>query len=216
MKKDRQATLFSNSRHIEANHSNLPPAAQARGGNAFPNIPLFSHRGERFRLYEDLIKNRIVVLHFFSIHGQKQFPSIAHMTRIVKQLKGRLGEDVFVYSISQDIRDTPARLKRFASKIEVPQGWELLAALPEDVMALSDRLQRSACSSGRHGSHSPRLVHYGNGGVGMWGAFGIDSDPAFAAERISWVVGGRVVSATPKRAGPRRLGTGGGGNNREA
>ncbi len=209
MIEDNKTGLFSSSRRIDpTGKPSLPPSAQARGGNAFPNVPLFAHTGERFQLYEDLIKDRIAVLHFFSIHGQKAFPSIKHMERIASHLKGRLGRDTFVYSVSQDIRDTPSRLKRFASHFDVPKGWLFLTALPEDVEALSDRLQRSAC--GRHGAHSPRLVHYGNGAVGVWGAFGIDSDPAFAAERVSWVSLGDAaadrVAAAPRRAGPRHIG----------
>ncbi len=208
--------LPEGSRRIDTNgKAELPPPAQARGGNAFPNIPLFAHTGERFRLYEDLIKDRIVVLHFFTIRGQKAFPSVRHMENIAKHLKGRLGSEVFIYSVSQDIRDTPARLKHFAARYEVPKGWYFLTALPEDVEALSDRLQRSACN--HRGSHSPRMVHYGNGGVGMWGAFGVDSDPAFAAERVSWVATaeGPVPAGAPRRAGPRRLGNDFAHHNRE-
>lgn len=216
MIEDKKTTLFPNSRRIDPNgKSTLPPAAQARGGNAFPNIPLFAHTGEKFHLYEDLIKDRIVVLHFFSIRGQKAFPSLRHMEAIAGHLEGRLGKDTFIYSVSQDIRDTPARLKRFAERFTVPKGWYFLTALPEDVEALSDRLQRAACN--RHGTHSPRLVHYGNGGVGVWGGFGIDSDPAFAAERISWVALGDTSGepGAPRRAGPRRMGKDFSAHNRE-
>ena len=187
-----------------------PPPTQGRGGNKFPNAEVIAHTGERFFLHDDLIKGRVVMVNFMSIRGHDGFPATDHIARIADRLAGKLGRDVFIYSISTDPEhDTPRRLKAFAEQHGVRSGWYFLTSARRgaeeaktDIAAISRRLRKH----GSHqGGHPARMVHYGNGTLGLWGAFGADTEPGFAAERLSWVQFGEQPTGPAKRGGPRRL-----------
>ncbi|HFD11822.1 MAG TPA: hypothetical protein ENJ32_05070 [Crenotrichaceae bacterium] len=185
----------------------LPPPTQARGGNYFPNHVMYSHTGETFRLFDDLIDNKVVMVNFMSIAGHQQFQVTKYLAAIADRLGKQLGRDVFMCSISTDpLHDTPKKLKAHAEQYGADRaGWHFLTTSKNNVSAISKRL----FSHGRHANNHPiRIVHYGNGGVGVWGAFGADSNPEFVVERLSWLKNGRGNNGTtPVVAGPARLTT---------
>ncbi len=183
----------------------LPPPTQARGGNYFPNHVVYSHSGETLRLFDDLIRNKVVMVNFMSIAAHKSFPATEHLARIADRLGDQLGRDVFICSISTDPQhDTPKKLMALAEQYSANRpGWHFLTTSKNNVSAISKRLMKH----GHHGnSHPIRMVHYGNGGVGIWGAFGADSNPDFVVERLSWVQNDkRVIGQSPVLAGPGHL-----------
>jgi hypothetical protein len=190
---------------LKSGSKRLPPPTQARGGDYFPNTLVYSHTGEQFNLYDDLIRDKVVMINFMSIKGHKNFPATEHLTNIANKLGDQLGRDVFICSISTDPEhDTPKKLQAFADQNGANKaGWHFLTITKNSVSAISKRLRRHS-----HGSsgHPIRMVHYGNGGVGVWGAFGVDSEPGFVVERLSWVQNGKQVANTQlKRGGPGRV-----------
>jgi cytochrome oxidase Cu insertion factor (SCO1/SenC/PrrC family) len=185
----------------------LPPATQGRGGDYFPNIVVYSHRGGTFHLYDDLIHDKVVMVNFMSIKGHEAYPVTGHLVRIADRLGNQLGCDVFMYSITTDPEhDTPKRLQALARHYGADRpGWYFLTTSRNSVLAVSKRLFKHGAHVGHAGEHPIRMVHYGNGGVGIWGAFGADTEPGFAVERVSWVKNGTQPGGTMRRAGPRRL-----------
>ena len=183
----------------------LPPPTQARGGNYFPNHIMYSHTGETFRLFDDLIRNKVVMVNFMLIAGHQAFPVSKHLAQIADHLGDQLGRDVFICSISTDpLHDTPKKLKALAEQFGANRpGWHFLTTSKNNVSAISKRLFRH----GSHANNHPiRIVHYGNGGVGVWSAFGADSNPDFVVERLSWLKTARqAASNKPVIAGPARL-----------
>jgi len=171
----------------------------------FPDVRVHAHSGEIFRFYEDLVRDRVVLINFMSIAREPALPITHNMARLVGAFGDRIGRDVHAFSISYDESDTPARLAEFARRFNVPAGWKFLSAAPEDVVALGYRLYRT---EGRFRStmHSD-LIHYGNAKVGLWGTMSAEiSDPEFARQRVASVLPGS--GKTPKRlrrAGPRRI-----------
>lgn len=190
-----------------------PPATPARGGDRFPNARVFDQHGDSHLLYDDLIhQDRVSLVHFINLEQQHQFPSCDHMARIVQRLAGQIGRQVFVYTLATNPqRDRPTALAALARRYQAPKGWYFLVAARPEVQAVSDRLHRHKTHSGHLNrdfdfAHPTRLVHYGNGKVGIWSAFGIDSHPEFVAERIAWLQSRRQQTAqTHRRRGPRRL-----------
>lgn len=203
---NRQKEAPGTGRIDSADLKHLPPATQGRGSDYFPNIMLAAHDGKHYLFHDDLIRTRVVLINFMSIKGHERFPATQFMQAIARRLGPQLGRQVHLYSISTDIRDTPARLRRFAAQFDVSTGWLFLTAASRDVQQISRRLYPDYGHHSHGAGHSPRLVHYGNGEVGVWGAFGVDSDPALACERISWVAtAGTRPTGPARRAGPGKL-----------
>lgn len=185
----------------------LPPPAQGRGGNHFPNVALTSHTGKVYRFYTDLIRDKLVLLHFMSLESQKQFPSLTHLSLVAQRLGEKLGKQVNMYSISIDAEnDTPEKLAAYAREHSVPAGWHLLRPSGDGTKLITDRFARHLSNHHPHQNGANlRMVHYGNGGVGIWGAFAADSDPDMAVTRLGWVQSGHTSGNEIRRAGPAKL-----------
>jgi protein SCO1 len=104
---------------------------EQRRRRAFPNVTLLTHEGEEVHFYDDLLKDRTVLLNFMYVQCRDGFcaPTIANLARVEKELKGRVGRDVFFYSITLDPRhDTPDVLKKYRAHFTKNPGWVFLTS----------------------------------------------------------------------------------------
>jgi len=177
------------------------------GGRVLPNVVVETHEGQKALFYNDLLRGRIVGVHFMSIAADATYPVIGNLAKTQALLGDRLGKDVFFFSISTDPEnDTPERLKEFALEHGInSRGWLLLRPRPEDVPKIHASLFRP-----RPGAHiaedcSPGLVRYGNVEAGLWGSFPARDVPENIVRRFSWVKTREPFNGTPKRRGPAVL-----------
>jgi protein SCO1/2 len=103
-----------------------------------PNVPLVTHDGRDVRFYDDLVKDRRVVLSFFSSHAlAESFTMTRNLAAIQRFFGTRVGEDVFLYSIARTPeRDTPAAIRQWASQSGAGPGWRFLSGRPPVVETL--------------------------------------------------------------------------------
>lgn len=171
----------------------------------FPCTRVTTHTGEVFRFYEDLVRDRVVLINFMSIKREGDLPITHNMARLVEGFGDRVGRDIHAFSISYDASDTPERLADFAARFGAPAGWNFLATTPEDVIALGYRLYRTE-GRFRSAMHSD-LIHFGNARAGLWGTMSAEiSDVEFALQRVRSVMPGmHATGGRLRRAGPRRV-----------
>lgn len=119
----------------------IPPRELIRMGH-LPNVELITHTGKRVHFYDDLVKNKMVVINFMYTHCEKVCPPVMmNLARVQKMLNGRVGRDIFFYSITlKPEQDTPQELKKYAKTIGVGRGWYLLTGKPEDIEFLRKKL----------------------------------------------------------------------------
>ena len=88
------------------------------GASYFPNVPLVTQDGETVLFYDDLIKDKKVLINFIYETCEKACPlSTAKLVRVQKELGPRIGRDIFMYSITlEPEHDTPEVLKDYASR----------------------------------------------------------------------------------------------------
>jgi protein SCO1/2 len=118
----------------------LTPAQRRR--RAFPNVTLRTHEGQEVHFYDDLLKDKTVLFHFMYTQCKDGYcvPAVANLARVEKELKGRVGRDVFLYSITLDPRhDTPEVLKKHRAHFTKNPGWVFLTS---DQPQRIDRLRR--------------------------------------------------------------------------
>jgi protein SCO1 len=103
-----------------------------------PNVPLVTHDGEDVRFYDDLVKDKKVVLSFFSSLALAESFKVTQNLAAIQRLFGtRIGRDMFLYSIARTPeRDTPAALRNWASQSGAGPGWKFLSGRPSDVETL--------------------------------------------------------------------------------
>jgi protein SCO1/2 len=105
-----------------------------------PNVELITHEGEKVRFYDDLVKDKKVVINFMYTNCGDTCPlTTANLVQLQKILKDRVGRDIFFYSITlKPEEDTPAALRKYVKNHHVRPGWLFLTGKPEDI----ERLRR--------------------------------------------------------------------------
>jgi protein SCO1/2 len=158
----------------------------------FPNVILTTHEGRRVRFYDDLLKDKIVVLSMMYADCTGICPLItANLVRAKKILGDRVGRDLFIYSITVKPEvDTPERLREYAQAHEVGPGWLFLTGSPGDVELLRHKLGFVDANPevDRDKSRHSGMVRYGNEPLALWGSCQGQAKPEWIAEEISFVI----------------------------
>jgi protein SCO1/2 len=107
-----------------------------------PNVELITQDNEKVHFYTDLVKDRRVVIQFMFARCKDVCPVITHhLVEVQRLLKGRVGRDIFFYSITlSPEEDTPRDLKAFAKVHGVGPGWTFLTGKPADILLLRKSL----------------------------------------------------------------------------
>jgi protein SCO1/2 len=107
-----------------------------------PNVELITQDDQKVHFYDDLVKDRRVVIQFMFARCKDVCPVITHhLVEVQRMLKGRVGRDIFFYSITlSPEEDSPRDLKAYARKHGVGPGWTFLTGKPDDILLLRKSL----------------------------------------------------------------------------
>jgi protein SCO1 len=157
----------------------------------FPNVLLTTHDGKKVRFYDDLLKDKIVVINFMYVKCDGVCPGItANLVRLQKLLGNRLGRDIFMYSFTlKPEEDSPEVLRRYATAYRAQKGWTFLTGTPEDMELLRRKLGFTDPDPKLDADKSNHIgnVRYGNEPLQLWGSCPGLSKASWMAESISWV-----------------------------
>ena len=111
-------------------------SSEERRRNRFLNVALTTHEGREVRFYDDLIKGKTVLLNvMYTVCAAEAICPLgtANLVEVQRLLGPRVGEDIFMYSITLDpVNDTPGVLKSYAKAFGVKPGWEFLTGEKDD------------------------------------------------------------------------------------
>ncbi len=152
------------------------------GADYFPNVPVTSHDGRVFNFYDDLIKDKIVVVNFIYTSCSNICPLVtARLSQVKDVLGDRVGRDIFFYSITIDpVVDGPEVLKKYAQTYRAGPGWMFLTGEPEHIDLIRKKLGERSRSKAEHRND----VMIGNDTLGNWGRDSAFSDIKVIAESI--------------------------------
>ena len=152
-----------------------------------PNVPLVRDDGRSVRFYEDLVRDKKVVLTFASSRAPAFSDTVTSNLAMLQRLFGRwVGADMFLYSVARDLeRDTQAMLKDWAVSSGAGPGWKFPTGRPADVEALRRGLGFASPGPGRTPTRPTRSASSGTA-------------EAWLRERSRWRPSeGGVVSSSP-------------------
>jgi protein SCO1/2 len=190
---------------IISRHQTVPAAAPGggRGGERwgagyFPDVTLTAHDGRRVRFFDDLIKDKVVLINFIYTTCPDTCPlETARLLEVKKILGDRVGKDVFFYSITVDPEnDTPEVLKAFADNWGIPEGWNFLTGDPDDLVLVRRKLGVSTADarSGQLKDHDLNMV-IGNQATGRWMKRSPFENPYVLANQLgSWLHNWKTAS----------------------
>ena len=148
---------------------------------SFPNVQLTTHRGRAVRFYDDLVKDRIVVLNVISDDCPDLCAGImARLAEAQKLLASRFAEDVYFYTLalrSESEEDTPEALRARAEQYGVRGHRTLLTGRRSEV----EHLRRAL-------GMNEGAVRYGNEPLALWAACRGMAAPEQIAEEVAFVI----------------------------
>ena len=178
----------------------------------FTNAVVQTHRNQKARFYDDLLKDKIVLINFMSTATESEFASTKKLIQVQNLLGERLGQDYFIYSITVDpALDTVNRLNVFTQEHGIKEGWTFLTGTSEVIEGIKARFfyqpnmhQHSDFQHGNnaHQDCSMGVMRYGNVKTGTWGSVANGSAPNWVIKRLEWVSGKQQAHSKPKRRGP--------------
>jgi protein SCO1 len=144
-----------------------------------PNVPLITHDGKQVRFYDDLVKDKKVIINFADTQLPQDCSAVTNnLNGLYALFANRMGKDMHMYSISLNPKDTPATLKAWVDQHNVGKGWTFLTGKPADVEklrlalgmrftdAFEDTNPAAIASLVRHGvepemkwAHQPSMAH---------------------------------------------------------
>ena len=191
--------LFTASALTPAGQALAAPPGSPWGRDYFPNIPLVDQDGQTLRFYDDLIKDKVVMINFIYASCHDACPlETAKLRQVQEALGGRVGQDIFMYSITIDPEhDTPAVLKEYAKKFRVGPGWQFLTGKEADINLLREKLGLYKEGDART-DHTMNLI-VGNEASGQWKQRSTFDNPKVLAR----VVGDELFNFSKPRSGKK-------------
>ena len=159
----------------------------------FPNFELITQEGKKVRFYDDLLKDKIVILQMMYADCQGVCPTItANLKRVQKLLKEEITQDIHICSLTiKPEQDTPAKLKEYAKMHGIEdKNWLFLTGNPMEM----DRLRHSIGFADPNPEidkdklrHSG-MIRYGNEPMAIWGTCQGSGKPEWIAQEIGFAI----------------------------
>lgn len=148
----------------------------------FSNTKVTAHTGQTFDFYNDLIRDKLVVINFIYLSCNDICPlTTARLSEVRSRLGQRAGKDIHFYSITMDPeRDTPELLKEYAEAFDINDGWLFLTGKPDQLKKLRWRLGERSRVLVEHRNH---LV-LGNDRTGEWSRTSVYADVDSVVSKI--------------------------------
>ena len=100
----------------------------------FPNLPLLTHEGREVMFYDDVLKDRKVVVNVMYTGCSNICTPVTQNILEAQRLLGDFAGDIDFYSISlTPLNDDPASLRAYMSRHRIGKGWTFLTGKPENI-----------------------------------------------------------------------------------
>lgn len=154
----------------------------SRLAKRFPQVLVQDDKGEKFWFYENLIQDKLVLLSFASVDGEQAYPIIDNLVKVQEMLDDRLGNDVFMYTITtKPETESAASLAKYAASRGA--RWKFLGGDPGSVRQI---LRAFNVMGSIHG-----LTWIGNQRTGRWLTKPARVQPIFIAEVVAMLSTGK-------------------------
>jgi protein SCO1 len=165
-------------------------AREAFRKRSFPDVTLITHEGKSVRLYDDLMKDKIVTINFFYSQCEGICPKVTdNLARVQKMFGDRVGREMFMYSFTlKPEYDTPGVLKDYAESYGAKPGWTFLTGTPDvmEKIRISLGFQDSNPVVDKDKSSHTGNLRFGNEPLMLWGCVPAMGAPSWIARAITF------------------------------
>jgi len=158
-----------------------------------PNLPLRAHTGQHVRFYDDLVKDKKVIINFMYAKCEGIcVPVTMNLARVQRLLGDRVGRDIFMYSITlKPAEDTVESLRDYAAQHRIGPGWMFLIGSPPDTEHLRRALGFTYADPVEDADTSNHIgmLRYGVEPLTRWAACPGMANPAHIVRSMLWDLG---------------------------
>lgn len=160
----------------ESAFKNCPRDITGPTAHRFPQAVVTNQNKQKAWFYEELIHDKLVLVNFTSVKGEKHYPIVSNMVKVQNMIGDRLGKDVFIYTITTDpYHDSPESLKELADAHGAK--WEFLTGSPDDIREILNGFGIRGSING--------LAWVGNEKTGRWMTKASRQHPLYIAEAVA-------------------------------
>lgn len=157
----------------------------------FPNLALTNQHGKTVSLYDDLIKDKIVIFNMFYAKCEGICtPVTRNLVKLQELLGDRVGRDIFMLSFTlKPQEDTPEHLAHYAHMNRIKPGWSLLTGTVDDMELIRRKLGFTDPDPvvDKDRSNHIGVIKYGNEPLERWGGCPAMSKPTWIVKTVGWV-----------------------------
>ncbi len=142
------------------NFKNISPRALIQQRH-LPNVELMTQDNQKVHFYTDLVKDRRVVIQFMFARCKDVCPVITHhLVEVQRMLNGRVGRDIFFYSITlSPEEDSPRDLKASPKRMQTGTTTLAWSWLAPNLSCAGPCAKAGPIPSGSLPSSGQRLMH---------------------------------------------------------
>ncbi len=171
----------------------------------FPNLELTTHEGTKVKFYDDLIKDKLVIMNFMYAKCEGIcMPVTMNLMKVQKLLGDRMGKDIFMYSFTlKPEEDTPDKLAHYAHMHKAGPGWKFITGSPANMETLRQKLKFTDPDPevDKDKSNHIGVIKYGNEPLERWGGCPALSKAPWIVKTVSWVDWPKTANADMKQNG---------------
>jgi cytochrome oxidase Cu insertion factor (SCO1/SenC/PrrC family) len=182
-----ESTATSSTRTAEMS-ARTSKQEEQRARDYFTNLELVSQDGKTVRFFDDVLKDKVVIINFIFTNCEGACPLVTHKLTLVRDaMEGQIGDTVRFVSLSLDPkRDTPAALKEFAKTHHADHdGWVFLTGTPENLEYIIKRLGQYTDDVEAHST----MMLAGNVKAAHWMKILPHEQPPAIAEKLRLLIG---------------------------
>ena len=160
---------------------------EERARSYFTNLELINQDGETVRFFDDVLKDKVVVINFIFTNCEGACPLITQKLTLVRdRMEGQIGDPLRFVSLSLDpARDTPAAMKEFAKTHHADHdGWVFLTGKPENLEYIIKRLGQYTNDVEAHST----MMLAGNVSAAHWMKILPHEQPPAIAEKLRLLI----------------------------
>jgi protein SCO1/2 len=159
----------------------------------FPNFELTTSDKKKVRFYDDLLKDKLVVINMMYADCKGVCPTItANLKRVQKLLKEQVTQPIFIYSITvKPEEDSPKKLKEYAKMHGIHDpNWLFMTGKPAELdmlrhaIGFADPDPEIDKDKSRHSG----MLRYGNEPMALWGTCQGNGAPEWISQEIGFAI----------------------------
>jgi protein SCO1 len=149
-------------------NASAAPKGSPWNENHFTNVVLTNQDGKKLKFYDDLIKDKAVMINFIFASCEDACPlETAKLRQVQEHLGDLVGSQVHMYSISiTPNEDTPEVLRDYMKKYKIGPGWQFFTGDLNDINMIRRKL--GLMEEGEKPTEHTMSMIIGNDKTGVW------------------------------------------------